>query len=169
VEKTKYYSGIKRYIASRIGNHHDAEDLSQSVFLEFYRSNNGGDDIQNSEAYLVGIYKNLITRYCHEKQKQPITIPIATMEEDCSIRKKRDYVDQLRMQKLKETLRKSLEQLPPRDYETIRLCLLGDLSVKETAQRARVPVSVFYKRYQRALKTLRKISIDILGDDFGNS
>ncbi|HUT47277.1 MAG TPA: hypothetical protein VMX36_13415, partial [Sedimentisphaerales bacterium] len=47
-------------------------------------------------------------------------------------------------EKLKETLKKSLEQLPPKDYETIRLCLSGKLSVKETAQRARISIPVFY-------------------------
>jgi len=168
VENSKYYSGVKHYIASKMGNYNDAEDLAQSVFLEFYRKNNRDGDLQNQEAYLFGIARNLIARYYQDKQKQPITIPIATMEEECSIRKERDHTDQLSSQKLKETLKKSLEQLPPGDYETIRLCLSGNLSLKETAQRARIPIPVFYKRYQRALKILRKISLDILKEDSGN-
>jgi len=168
VEKTKYYSGIKRYIASRIRSPDDAEDLAQCVFLEFYRNNNQDGNLQNPETYLFGIARNVIARYYQNKQKQPRTIPITAIEENCSIRKERDYADQLRIQKLKNALKKSLEQLPPGDYETIRLCLSGKLSVKETAQRAGVPVPVFYKRYQRALKILRKISLDILGDDLGN-
>ena len=167
MEKIKYYSGIKRYIASRIGNHDDAEDLTQCVFLEFYRNNNG-DHLQNTEPYLFGIARNLIARHRYDKQKQPKTIPIKRLEEKCSIRKERDHADQLRLRKLKEALKKSLEQLPPRDYETIRLCLSGKLTVKETAQSAGIPVAVFYKRYQRALKILQKISMDILKDDSGN-
>lgn len=168
MKNSKYYSGIKHYVATKIGNYNDAEDLAQSVFLEFYRNNNRDGNLQNPEAYLFGIARNLIARYYQDKQKQPITIPTAIMEEEWSIRKERDYADQLMIQKLKETLKKSLEQLPPEDYETIRLCLSGKLSVKETAQRARISIPVFYKRYQRALKILRKISLDILKEDSGN-
>ena len=71
MEKTKYYSGIKHYITSRIRNPDDAEELTQCVFLEFYQGNNRGDNLQNPEAYLLGIAKKLIGSYYRQKDKQP--------------------------------------------------------------------------------------------------
>jgi len=131
--------------------------------LEFYRGNHNGE---NPEPYLFGIARNLIARY-YLKRKQPNTIPTSAIEKHYSICKERDDTDQARIRKLREALAMSLEQLPRRDYETIRLCLSGKLSIKETAQRARIPVTVFYKRYERALKILRKISLKIQEEDSG--
>jgi len=164
MKKTEYYPGIKRYITSRIGSHEDAEDLAQSVFLEFYRGNHKGE---NPEPYLFGIARNLIARYYLNKRKQPNTIPTPAIEKHYSIYKERDDSEESRIRKLRETLTMSLEQLPHKDYEMIRLCLSGELSLKETAQRARIPVTVFYKRYERALKILRKISLKIQEEDSG--
>jgi RNA polymerase sigma-70 factor (ECF subfamily) len=164
MEKTRYYPGIKRYIASRISNPDDAEDLAQSVFLEFYQGNHNGE---NPEPYLFGIARNLIARYYLDKRKQPNTIPTSAIEKHYSTCKERDDTEQSGMRKCRDILTMSLEQLPHNDYETIRLCLSGELSLKETAQRAKIPVTVFYKRYQRALKILRKISLKILEEDSG--
>ena len=82
MEKTKYYSGIKRYIASRIGNPDDAEELTQCVFLEFYRSNDGFDNLQNPKAYLFGIAKKLIGHYYSQKGKESGFLQIDTKVTD---------------------------------------------------------------------------------------
>lgn len=163
METTKYYSEIKCCIASKVGNSDDVEDLVQRVFLEFYC--NKSNSFQNPKSYLWGIAKKLVASHYRAIQKRPQTILIASMEEDCSLKKERDYADQLKAQKLKKDLKKSLEQLSSKDYETIRLCLSEKFSAKETAQREEIPVAVFYKRYQRALKILRKISSGILKKD----
>ena len=70
MEKTEYYSGIKRYIASRIRNPDDAEDVTQHVFLEFYQNNNRCDNLQNPKAYLFGIARKLVGRYYSQRNKE---------------------------------------------------------------------------------------------------
>jgi DNA-directed RNA polymerase specialized sigma24 family protein len=65
-------------------------------------------------------------------------------------------------------LKKSIKKLPRGEHETIRLYLSENSSFKEAAKKAGVTVDTYYKRYQRTLNNLHKISKEILEDDFSS-
>ncbi|MBN1185868.1 MAG: RNA polymerase sigma factor [Bacteroidales bacterium] len=166
MEKTKYYPEIKRYIVSRVRNPHDADDITQHVFLEFFRGNNDGINHQEAKLKLFGISKNLLAKYYQNKQGQPRLISIDVLEAECSIKRQKEAAEILRNQELKKILKASLKRLPAKDYKTIRLFLTGNYSLKEAAKRENISFDTFYKRYQRALKILRKIISEFGDDDF---
>jgi len=154
VEKTKYYSGIKRYIASRIRNPDDAKDIAQSVFLEFYRNNNRGGNLHNPKAYLFGIARNLIDHYYHQKDKQKGFLQVAPEIADkiCY----GNYSKDSRIIDLVEEIDNIISELPPKAREAVELKLIYNLSPKEAAQKIGCSVDRFYERFHEGLKILRK-------------
>ena len=154
MEKTKYYSGIKRYITSRIRNPDDAEELTQCVFLEFYQGNNRGDNLQNPEAYLFGIARKLIGRYYSQKDKESESLQI-----DTEITDKLSYDNynkDSQTRELIEDIDNIISELPPKTREAVELRLIDNLSYKEAAQKANCSIGIFYDRFYEGLKILKE-------------
>jgi RNA polymerase sigma factor (sigma-70 family) len=154
MEKTKYYSEIKRYIASRIRNPDDAEDLTQRVFLEFYQNNNGDGDIQNPKAYLFGIARKQISRYRSQKHKESGFLQIDTEMTD---RLSYDnYNKDSKTANLIEDIETIISQLPPKAREAVELKLVDDLSPEEAAQKSDCSIDRFYDRFHEGMKILKE-------------
>lgn len=166
VEKNKHYLEIKRYIVSRVRNPHDAEDITQRIFLEYFRNNDEDINVHEIKLKLFGISKNLLAKYYQEIQKQPKLIPLDILEEECSIIKDKQSTELLKTQKLKNILRKSLKKLSLKNYKTIQLFLNNHCSLKESALKAGIPYYTFCKRYQRAIKNLQEIILKFSEHDF---
>ena len=154
MEKIKYYSGIKRYIASRIRNPDDAEELTQCVFWEFYQSNNGDDNLQNPEAYLFGIARKLIGRYYSQRDKESGLLQIDPKVADKISYD--NYSKDFRTKDLFEEINNIISELPPKAREAVELRLIEDLSPKEAAQKAGCSVDRFYDRFHEGLKILKE-------------
>lgn len=154
MEKTEYYSGIKRYIASRIKSPDDAEDVTQHVFLEFYQNNNRGDNLQNPKAYLFGIARKLISRYYSQRNKES-----GLQQIDTKVTDKLSYDNYRKDSKTRELIEdidNTISQLPPKAREAVELRLIDDLSYKEAAHKANCSVGIFYDRFYDGLKILKE-------------
>lgn len=154
MEKTKYYLGIKRYILSRIRSPHDAEDLAQFVFLEFYRIKNREDCLESPESYLFGIARNLIGHYYRQKHKQP---GLLQMNSKISDKISYDnYSKDSRAIELTERVENIVSKLPPKAREAVELRLIDNLSYKEAAFKANCTIDIFYNRFYEGLKILKE-------------
>lgn len=155
MEKTKYYSEIERYIASRLSNPNDAEDLTQRVFLEFYQNNNGDGDIQNPKAYLFGIARKMVGRYHSKKRKESGFLQINTeMTDRLSYN---NYNKDSRTGELIEEIETIISQLPPKARKSVELRLINHLSPAEAAQKSNCSVDRFYDRFHEGMKILKEI------------
>jgi RNA polymerase sigma factor (sigma-70 family) len=154
MEKTKYYSEIKRYIASRIRNPDDVEDMTQHVFLEFYQKNNRDRDLQNPKAYLFGIARKIIDLYCSKKRKG-----FGFLQIDTGMTDKLSYNNYNRDSKTGELIEEIeiiISQLPPKARESVELRLIDNLSPAEAAQKSDCSVDRFYDRFHEGMKILKE-------------
>ena len=147
-----YYRCIKRYIASRVESIADTEDLAQSVFLELCKSNGTYREYQNTEAYLLGIAKNLIAMYYRNQSRQVKTIPIESVGEIAADgqRKPADLQDY-------KEIRDLIARLPPKTQEAVSLRLVEGLSITEASQRTGCSVYTFCQRIYEAKKIIEKL------------
>ena len=154
MDKSKYYPEFKRYVASRIRNPDDAEDLTQRVFLEFYQNNNGDGDIQNPKAYLFGIARKQIGRYRSQKHKESGFLQIDTEVMDRLAYG--NYNKDSRASELIEEIETIISQLPLKAREAVELRLVDDFSPEEAAQKSDCSVDRFYDRFHEGMKILRE-------------
>jgi len=59
----QYHKNVYNYIAFRINNHHDAEELASEVFIKAIKGWKSYNHIFPMEGWLIGIAKNVVTDY----------------------------------------------------------------------------------------------------------
>ena len=59
----QYHKNVYNYIAFRINNHHDAEELASDVFVKAIQGWKSYDRTFSMEGWLIGIAKNVVTDY----------------------------------------------------------------------------------------------------------
>jgi len=157
---TIYYLNIKRYIASRVDSIEDIEDLTQSVFLEFFeKTNDIYKQYRSIEACLQKIAKDRVALYYRNQNKQIPTIPIDSVDELSIINEIPQYEiakSKLSLQERK-IVRVLINQLPPKAQEAVRLRFLEGLSPKHAAKKSGCSTNTFYQRTIAGIKAIRKL------------
>lgn len=151
---TRYYPHVTRYITSRLGSSASADDLAQNVFVELLRGNGQYDGRADPQAYLFGIARNIIGRYCREKSSQPHLVHMDSIAQvaDCSATKASRQL--IPPQQLRDAVADAIARLPPKARQAIKLKFIDGLSSKEAAKKAECSLSVFYSRVYHGIKAL---------------
>ena len=157
---TTHYFSVKRYIASRVKNSDDVEDITQSVFLEFYKKENYCKEYRSPEAYLLKIAQDRVALYYRNRNKQIETISIDSVDKINLSEEALQYYegskDSLQWQKHK-ILQELINQLPPKIRKAMRLRFLHRLSPKDAAKKSGCSVNAFYQRIARGIEAIKKL------------
>ena len=66
----RYHKNVYNYIAFRINNQHDAEELASDVFVKAMRNLHSYNSRFPMEAWLIGIAKNTVTDYLRKAMRR---------------------------------------------------------------------------------------------------
>lgn len=155
----KYSPQVKSYIASHVSSITDTEDLLQDVFLQICQGKGHYDNSKGVEPYIFGIARNMIRKYHREKEKLPETVPTNSINglfPRYHIRESTDPAGRISAQQFKKIIEVMENKLPPKAREAVRLRFVEGLGQKEAAKKAGCSIGAFYKRLERAEKTLRE-------------
>ena len=146
---------IYRYVFFKCGNHADAEDITNEVFLRMIQS------IANFQwkgigfsSWLFKIASNLVVDYYRNKSRRNIE----------SI-EKRDYIGETNWEQISEFLDnrdlfhaiyKDTDDLTGLQKEVVNLRFIGDLSLKETAEAMSKNVNSIKAIQHAAIKKLKE-------------
>jgi RNA polymerase sigma-70 factor, ECF subfamily len=137
-----------------IKNDQDAEDIVQESFLRAYKyfsSYQGG----NSRSWLLTIVRNTCYTWLHENQTQGLTLDLN--EEISSTEDNMEDPEQcLQIKVDQQSMILALEKLPVEYRELIVLRELEELSYKEIALIAGIPIGTVMSRLARARQRLKK-------------
>jgi RNA polymerase sigma-70 factor (ECF subfamily) len=144
---------LARWLA---GNDHDAQDIVQDAMVRAYRFF-GGYRGGNSRSWLLTIVRN--AAYSWIKQNRPSTV--TTVGDDALLEVEDSAIlpaDEALLERANaEALRAALEELLPPFREAIVLRELEDMSYKEIADVAGVPIGTVMSRLARARQQLQQI------------
>ncbi len=137
-----------------IRNSQDAEDIVQESFLRAYKyfsSYQGG----NSRSWLLTIVRNTCYTWLRENQAQGLTVDLN--EEISSTELETDDPEQcLQIKVDQQSVTHALEKLPVEYRELIVLRELEEMSYKEIALIAGVPIGTVMSRLARARQRLKE-------------
>jgi len=149
----QYIDKIYRFIFIKVSSQEVAEDLTSEAFLRAYNSlKKNGDNVENHQAFLYRIARNLVTDYYREKGKfqvvsaenSPIADPRTNLEEKAILNS--DL----------ENVRQALSGLKD-DYQNVIIWhYLDDLSIPEVAKLLDRSEEATRVLLSRALSSLRK-------------
>lgn len=153
----KYSDPVFRHLYFRLGDRGRALEITQEVFMRFWRVLNEGQDIENEKAFLYRIAHNL---YVNELRDRKPTMSLDKMSEEENFDPREDsHEDMIN----KIDAGKAVE-LFSRLGETERVALtlrfVDDFTIKEIAEYVDEPENTVSVRIHRAIKKLKGIMED---------
>lgn len=148
----RYGGMVQRVGILRLGNHHEAEDLVQQVFVRAWRGRAGFDSQRGSfGSWLLGITRRQIAdRYAARDRDRKVLAAAEHVATPELIGKSDDrVVDRV-------VLGNDLSRLPEEQRMVLRLAFYGQLSHSEIAATTGLPIGTVKSHIRRALIQLRK-------------
>lgn len=151
------YPRIVRYLAVRIGDFTEAEDLASEVFVRALRAvDSFRDKGVPMEAWLFRIAHNLVVDHLKSRSRRPVAISIERQEVDVPSREEPD-AELLQEEELEE-LRAALAQLTEAQRQVLALRFSdADLTSEQVARMLGKKPTAVREMQSAAIKKLRAI------------
>jgi len=149
----RYGGMVHRVGLLRLGNHHDAEDLVQQVFVRAWKGRAGFNPDRGSlGSWLLGITRRQIAdRYAAlDRDRKVLTAAQSTAKPEADVKSSDRVVDRV-------VIGDELNRLPDEQRMVLRLAFYGDLSHSEIAATTGIPIGTVKSHIRRALIHLRKL------------
>jgi RNA polymerase sigma-70 factor (ECF subfamily) len=147
----RYINKIYRFIFLKVNSQEIAQDLTSETFLRGWESFKNGNKIENPQAFLYQIARNLVTDYYREKGRAQVVsaefVPIVDPRQD--LEEKALATSDV------DTIKLALTKLPE-DYQNVIIWhYLDDLPIPEIAVMLNRTEEATRVLLSRALKALR--------------
>lgn len=126
-----YFSKVYRYVATRLGNSEDAEDVTEEIFLRIIH-NIGGFSFRGLPfgAWVFRIARNEVISHVRRQRTRAMQAPLTEFIQDES----QNHVAELEFEFTMQEIREATGKLPEAQRQVIALRFGAGLNVAETAQ-----------------------------------
>ncbi len=124
----RYVEKIFRYLYSRIGNVHEAEDVTAQTFMAAFESFDRFRQDIHFASWLFTIARNKAMDHYRQQKKLPIS------DENNDIPDEKDPINDVIQSEQTAVLAKLIKTLPQDDRELLRLRFLAEMSFPEIAR-----------------------------------
>lgn len=159
----KYKGSVYGLAYAKLGNFHDAQDITQEVFLKAFRKLRTLKRWDRFLSWLYAITSNLCKDFLRSKASRPDEEYVADQEKE---RLDNISIDSHHDDQIHQTLREALSELPEIHRQVLSLHYLGGLSCKEIAQFLGVSPHAIAMRLNRARAKLRKEMLTMMHTSF---
>jgi RNA polymerase sigma factor (sigma-70 family) len=144
---------LQRFLARRVAQPQDADDLAQEVFARLLRVRNA-DLVRNPLSYLLGIATHVVREFRQRKQHERVLFDsdLADGHAECGDEAVQSMTDQL---ELRERLDRALKHLPAAHQLVLLLVKRDGLSYAEAASASGFSVHTIEKYVVEARARLR--------------
>ena len=159
----KYKSSVYALAYTKLRNFHDAEDITQEVFIKAYQKLSTLKQRDNFLAWLFSITVNSCKNFLTSRSRRPDRDYI---EDQHTAILDTPSIDAYRSEAAAESIRDAINQLPEIYRQTLTLYYLGGLSSKEIARFLGTSVNTVNQRLMRARTKLKEELISMINTTF---
>ncbi|MCL2574452.1 MAG: sigma-70 family RNA polymerase sigma factor [Defluviitaleaceae bacterium] len=149
----QYHKSVYNYIAFRINNHHDAEELASDVFVKAIQGWKSYNQNFPLEGWLIGIAKNVVTDYLRKTMRRKI-LPFEDIVELVSAEKQPEEVVVINEESKK--LMSAMVILRDKERQILSMKFATELKHSEIAEILNISESHVGVTAHRAMTKLRK-------------
>ena len=160
----KYKSSVYALAYTKLRNFHDAEDITQEVFLKAYQKLATLKRWDNFLAWLFSITVNLCKDFMKSSARRPDGNYI---EDQDTTLWDAPSIDAYRSESAAKSIREAIDELPEIYRQTLTLYYLGGLNSKEIARFLGTSANTVNQRLMRARTKLKEEMIAMMDTTFG--
>jgi RNA polymerase sigma factor (sigma-70 family) len=150
IEKA-HSSELRRFLATRLRNPADVQDLIQEIYLRVLRLKDH-ETIRNPQAYLYTIAKHVLYQYGLRRAAAPVTMDPLHVVNALQSTIGDDPADEVDIERRIEALERSLAKESPRAYAVFIMYRCEGLTLKQIGERLGVSSVMARKYLARAIK-----------------
>ena len=160
----KYKGAVHALAYRKLGDYHEAEDITQEAFLRAYQNLSTLRDVRNFAGWLYVITANCCGMHWRKKrQKLNATVPLEDITDE-----QWDTLFAVKHTDLKErqSIQNAIATLPECDRTAITLYYMGGMSIKEIARFLGASAGAIKNRLYRARKRLKEELVEMMEREF---
>lgn len=160
----RYLKYVYNFIARRIGDRKEAEDLTQEVFLRVWKNLKSFDREKSFRPWLFSIARNICIDY-FRRRKAALPTDFYDQEGLALIGGKNNdlpFYPDLEKKGLAEEIGAALPRLPEIYRRAIFLSYQEGMTLREIAEFLKEPLNTARSRHRRGLGLLRKVLGDVI-------
>jgi RNA polymerase sigma factor (sigma-70 family) len=163
----KYKGSVYALAYSKLRNFHDAEDVTQEVFIKAYRKLRTLKQYDSFHAWLYAATSNLCKDWLKALSRRPDNEFIEDKDPETLEAPSIDsYRESLFHESLYESLHEALDSMPEAHSQVLTLRYLGGMSCKEIARFLGVSPTAIWQRLSRARAQLKEEMIAMINTNF---
>jgi len=159
----KYRESVFAFAYSELRNFHDAEDITQEVFIKAYRKLKTLRQYDSFHAWLYSITSHLCKDLIRSRQNRPDCEFIEDQPSEALIP---SSMDSYREDMAIRTINEALDSLPQMYSQTLTLYYLGGMSIKEIAIFLGTSINAIKHRLSRARAQLKGEVLGMMSETF---
>ncbi len=163
----KYKASVYAYAYHKLGNYHDAEDVTQDVFIRAYQKLRTLRRYDSFLAWLYCITSNTCKMLIRSRSRRPDREFMEDKEQDILDRPSMDsYREEQTRKSLNEKTNEALASLPEMYSQALTLYYLGGMDTKEIARFVGASPTAIRKRLSKARSLLRAETMSMISAEF---
>ena len=159
----KYKAGIYAYVYAELGNFQDAQDVTQEVFLQAYRSLRNLRRWESFGSWLYRIARNLSRKWIQAESRRPDR---EFIEDQTSEALENNSINSYRKSQVKESLQEALRLLPETYREALTLYYFGGMNSVDIAKALGTSPTAVRHRLSRARARLKEEMVAMMDTAF---
>src|SRR5689334_14553936 len=157
---TEFHAGLERFLAQRINDATDVQDVLQSLFLRLHRGLAGGTVPTQLRAWVYESARHAVVDFYRAKGRRR-EAPIGTMEDvDALVSESQVTESSIEEPSLATCVPHFLRQLPATFREALETTAMHGVAQREAATRVGLSESGMKARVQRGRKRLKQALLD---------
>lgn len=161
---SRYYAQVNRFCIAKVSNPHDAEDLTQEVFIRAYANLHKLRSPEKFRPWLLSISANLIKKYFRDKYQNETCISLEDLTDSSLYKRCTDPIVQttedLVLGQLDfSPLHRFMHSMPEHLNESLTMHYLNDMTYKDIARLLKLPISTVKARMYNARQWVLRNSL----------
>ncbi len=148
----QYVDKIYRFIYLKVNSEDMAKDLTSEAFIKTWQSLTVGQEIQNPQAFIYRVARNLVIDYYRQKPHLPVSLSSCSEMSDPSSNIEKQFQFNSDIEKIKVVL----ANLKDEHREAVTLYYIDDLPVSEIAEILNKKEGTVRVLVHRGIKELKK-------------
>ncbi len=156
----RYGEAVYRLALRILGDKSEAEDLTQEIFLAFWRSGKYDPNRGKMIVYLLTMTRSRAINRLHQKSTQQKLLQ--RCQRSIPTHSESNLMEKVSLGEVSQLISKALEQIPENQQQVLKMAYYEGLSQSEITEKLNIPLGTVKTRTRQGLLKLRKLLKDLV-------